>query len=127
MLQAEAAETGSKTLRRVLGPISLIAFGIGVIVGAGLFSITGLVAAEYSGPAVIISFVLASLGCCFAALCYSEFASIIPVSGSAYTYSYATMGELVAWVIGWDLVLEYAVAATTVSVNGFVSWFAKTR
>ena len=117
MLQAEAAETGSKTLRRVLGPISLIAFGIGVIVGAGLFSITGLVAAEYSGPAVIISFVLASLGCCFAALCYSEFASIIPVSGSAYTYSYATMGELVAWVIGWDLVLEYAVAATTVSIS----------
>ena len=117
MLQAEAAETGSKTLRRVLGPISLIAFGIGVIVGAGLFSITGLVAAEYSGPAVIISFVLASLGCCFAALCYSEFASIIPVAGSAYTYSYATMGELVAWVIGWDLVLEYAVAATTVSIS----------
>ena len=118
MLQAEAAETGSKTLRRVLGPISLIAFGIGVIVGAGLFSITGLVAAEYSGPAVIISFVLAALGCGFAALGYSEFASIIPVSGSAYTYSYATMGELVAWVIGWDLELEYAVAATT----GSISW-----
>lgn len=109
LLQAEAAETGTKTLKRVLGPVSLVAFGIGVIVGAGLFSITGTVAAAYSGPAITFSFVLASMGCCFAALCYSEFASIIPVSGSAYTYSYATMGELVAWIIGWDLVLEYTV------------------
>lgn len=117
LLQAEAAETGTKTLKRVLGPVSLVAFGIGVIVGAGLFSITGTVAAAYSGPAIVLSFVLASMGCCFAALCYSEFASIIPVSGSAYTYSYATMGELVAWIIGWDLVLEYTVAATTVSIS----------
>ena len=117
LLQAEAAETGTKTLKRVLGPVSLVAFGIGVIVGAGLFSITGTVAAAYSGPAITFSFVLASMGCCFAALCYSEFASIIPVSGSAYTYSYATMGELVAWIIGWDLVLEYTVAATTVSIS----------
>lgn len=116
-LYAEAAETGNKTLKRVLGPVSLVCFGIGVIVGAGLFSITGTVAANYTGPAIILSFVLASVGCCFAALCYSEFASIIPVSGSAYTYSYATMGELVAWIIGWDLVLEYTVAATTVSIS----------
>ena len=91
MLYAEASETGSKTLKRVLGPVSLVAFGIGVIVGAGLFSITGTVAANYTGPGIILSFILASIGCCFAALCYSEFASIIPVSGSAYTYSYATM------------------------------------
>ena len=117
LLQAEASETGKGTLRRVLGPVSLVAFGIGVIVGAGLFSITGTVAANYTGPAIILSFLLASVGCCFAALCYSEFASIIPVSGSAYTYSYATMGELVAWIIGWDLVLEYTVAATTVSIS----------
>ena len=111
MLYAEASETGNKTLKRVLGPVSLVAFGIGVIVGAGLFSITGTVAANYTGPGIILSFILASVGCCFAALCYSEFASIIPVSGSAYTYSYATMGELIAWIIGWDLVLEYTVAA----------------
>ena len=117
MLYAEASETGNKTLKRVLGPVSLVAFGIGVIVGAGLFSITGTVAANYTGPGIILSFILASGGCCFAALCYSEFASIIPVSGSAYTYSYATMGELIAWIIGWDLVLEYTVAATTVSIS----------
>ena len=117
MLYAEASETGNKTLKRVLGPVSLVAFGIGVIVGAGLFSITGTVAANYTGPGIILSFILASVGCCFAALCYSEFASIIPVSGSAYTYSYATMGELIAWIIGWDLVLEYTVAATTVSIS----------
>ena len=117
MLYAEASETGNKTLKRVLGPVSLVAFGIGVIVGAGLFSITGTVAANYTGPGIILSFILASAGCCFAALCYSEFASIIPVSGSAYTYSYATMGELIAWIIGWDLVLEYTVAATTVSIS----------
>jgi basic amino acid/polyamine antiporter, APA family len=116
-LRAEAAETGSTSLKRALGPLSLVAFGIGVIVGAGLFSITGIVAANYTGPGIVLSFVLAAVGCCFAALCYSEFASIIPVSGSAYTYSYATMGELVAWIIGWDLVLEYTVAATTVSIS----------
>lgn len=116
-LYAEARENGSGTLKRVLGPFSLIAFGVGVIVGAGLFSITGTVAANYTGPAIILSFILASIGCSFAALCYSEFASIIPVSGSAYTYSYATMGELIAWIIGWDLVLEYTVAATTVSIS----------
>lgn len=116
-LYAEARESGKGTLKRALGPVSLVAFGVGVIVGAGLFSITGVVAANYTGPAITLSFLLAAVGCCFAALCYSEFASIIPVSGSAYTYSYATMGELVAWIIGWDLVLEYTVAATTVSIS----------
>ena len=116
-LQAEAAETGSKTLKRVLGPVSLVALGVGVIIGAGLFSITGTVAATYTGPAITLSFIVAAIGCCFAGLCYAEFASMIPVAGSAYTYSYATMGELIAWIIGWDLVLEYTVAATTVSIS----------
>lgn len=116
-LQAEANEEGSKTLKRVLGPWSLVALGVGVIIGAGLFSITGTVAAGYTGPAITLSFAIAAIGCCFAGLCYAEFASMIPVAGSAYTYSYATMGELVAWIIGWDLVLEYTVAATTVSIS----------
>ena len=116
-LQAEAQESGSNTLKRVLGPISLIALGVGVIIGAGLFSITGTVAALHTGPAITLSFIIAAIGCCFAGLCYAEFASMIPVSGSAYTYSYATMGELIAWIIGWDLVLEYTVAATTVSIS----------
>lgn len=116
-LVAEANESGSKGLKRVLGPWSLVALGVGVIVGAGLFSITGTVAAEYTGPAITLSFIIAALGCCFAGLCYAEFASMIPISGSAYTYSYATMGELIAWIIGWDLVLEYTVAATTVSIS----------
>ena len=117
LLLDEARQQGNGSLRRVLGPVSLIAMGVGVIVGAGLFSITGLVAANFSGPAITLSFVIAALCCCFAGLCYAEFASMIPVAGSAYTYSYATMGELVAWVIGWDLVLEYSVAATTVSIS----------
>lgn len=116
-LQAEAEQTGTKTLKRVLGPVSLVALGVGVIIGAGLFSITGTVASEYTGPAITLSFIIAAIGCCFAGLCYAEFASMIPVAGSAYTYSYATMGELIAWIIGWDLVLEYTVAATTVSIS----------
>lgn len=116
-LLAEANESGHKTLKRILGPWSLVALGVGVIIGAGLFSITGTVAAGYTGPAITLSFAIAALGCCFAGLCYAEFASMIPVAGSAYTYSYATMGELVAWIIGWDLVLEYTVAATTVSIS----------
>ena len=95
----------------------MIALGVGVIIGAGLFSITGTVAAGYTGPAITLSFAIAAIGCCFAGLCYAEFASMIPVAGSAYTYSYATMGELIAWIIGWDLVLEYTVAATTVSIS----------
>lgn len=116
-LRQEANESGEKTLRRILGPWSLVALGVGVIIGAGLFSITGAVASGFTGPAITISFAIAALGCCFAGLCYAEFASMIPVAGSAYTYSYATMGELIAWIIGWDLVLEYCVAATTVSIS----------
>ncbi|MDZ4744832.1 MAG: amino acid permease [bacterium] len=114
-LQAEA--DGHHGLRRTLGPYSLVALGIGAIIGAGLFSITGTAAANNAGPAVTISFVIAAVACAFAGLCYAEFASMIPVAGSAYTYSYATMGEMVAWIIGWDLVLEYAVGAATVSVS----------
>ena len=91
--------------------------GIGAIIGAGLFSITGMAAANNAGPAVTISFVIAGIACAFAGLCYAEFASMIPVAGSAYTYSYATMGEMMAWIIGWDLVLEYAVGAATVAIS----------
>jgi basic amino acid/polyamine antiporter, APA family len=104
-------------LHRTLGPLNLIALGIGAIIGAGLFSLTGLAAADNAGPAVVISFMIAAIGCAFAGMCYSELASMIPVAGSAYTYAYATLGEIVGWVIGWDLVLEYAVGAGTVSVS----------
>lgn len=113
----EADETGSHTLKRTLGAGGLVALGIGAIIGAGLFSITGMAAANHAGPAITISFVVAALGCLFAGLCYAEFASMIPVAGSAYTYSYATMGEFIAWIIGWDLVLEYAVGAATVGIS----------
>lgn len=116
-LLAEASSNDVHSLKKTLGPGKLIALGIGAIIGAGLFSITGVAAANQAGPAITISFVIAAFGCCFAGLCYAEFASMIPVSGSAYTYSYATMGELIAWVIGWDMVLEYAVAAATVSIS----------
>jgi APA family basic amino acid/polyamine antiporter len=104
-------------LKRSLSATSLVALGIGAIIGAGLFSLTGIAAASHAGPAVTISFVLAGVGCVFAGLCYAEFASMIPVAGSAYTYSYATMGEFIAWIIGWDLVLEYALGAATVAVS----------
>jgi APA family basic amino acid/polyamine antiporter len=104
-------------LHRTLGPLSLIGLGIGAIIGAGLFSLTGIAAGENAGPAVVISFMIAAVGCGFAGMCYSELASMIPVSGSAYTYAYATLGELVGWIVGWDLVLEYAVGAGTVSVS----------
>lgn len=113
----EAGETGTHTLKRTLGAGGLIALGIGAIIGAGLFSITGMAAANHAGPAITISFIVAALGCLFAGLCYAEFASMIPVAGSAYTYSYATMGEFIAWIIGWDLVLEYAVGAATVGIS----------
>jgi basic amino acid/polyamine antiporter, APA family len=111
------ASDGDKGLKKTLGPWSLIALGIGAIIGAGLFSITGGAAAANAGPAITLSFVVAGLGCAFAGLCYAEFSSMIPIAGSAYTYSYATMGEFIAWVIGWDLVLEYAVGAATVSIS----------
>ncbi len=116
VLMAEAADT-EKGLKKTLGAGSLIALGIGAIIGAGLFSITGLAAANNAGPAITISFIVAAFGCAFAGLCYAEFASMIPVAGSAYTYSYATMGEFIAWIIGWDLVLEYAVGAATVAIS----------
>lgn len=113
----EAKDTGGHTLKKTLGAGSLVALGIGAIIGAGLFSITGGAAANQAGPAITLSFIVAALGCAFAGLCYAEFASMIPVAGSAYTYSYATMGEFIAWIIGWDLVLEYAVGAATVSIS----------
>ncbi|MFA5244250.1 MAG: amino acid permease [Pedobacter sp.] len=116
-LMLESKETGEGTLKRSLSSINLIALGIGAIIGAGLFSLTGIAAAENAGPAVTISFALAAFACAFAGLCYAEFASMIPVAGSAYTYSYATMGEFMAWIIGWDLVLEYALGAATVAVS----------
>lgn len=113
----EAKDSSGHSLKKTLGAWSLIALGIGAIIGAGLFSITGGAAANQAGPAITISFIVAALGCAFAGLCYAEFSSMIPVAGSAYTYSYATMGEFVAWIIGWDLVLEYAVGAATVSIS----------
>ena len=116
-LIAESKEEGSHTLKRTLGPYKLIALGLGAIIGAGLFSITGIAAGNFAGPAITISFLVAATGCCFAGLCYAEFASMLPVAGSAYTYSYATLGEFIAWVIGWDLVLEYSVASSMVSIS----------
>lgn len=111
------AEDADKGLKKTLSATSLVALGIGAIIGAGLFSITGIAAASHAGPAITISFIIAAVGCAFAGLCYAEFASMIPIAGSAYTYSYATMGEFIAWIIGWDLVLEYAVGAATVSIS----------
>jgi basic amino acid/polyamine antiporter, APA family len=114
MLVQEAAETGDHSLRRTLGPFQLTALGVGAIIGAGIFVLSGL-GAHYAGPGLMLSFVLSGLGCAFAGLCYAEFAAMIPLAGSAYTYAYATLGELLAWIIGWDLTLEYAMGASTVS------------
>ncbi|HTD55126.1 MAG TPA: amino acid permease [Silvibacterium sp.] len=114
-LRKEAAEEGEHTLKRSLGPVNLITLGIGAIIGAGIFVLTGQAAALHAGPAIAVSFIIAGITCAFAGLCYAEFASIIPIAGSAYTYGYATLGELVAWIIGWDLVLEYAFGAATVA------------
>jgi APA family basic amino acid/polyamine antiporter len=113
---ADGAATGEGALKRTLGPGALIALGIGAIIGAGLFVRTAAAIADRAGPSVVLAFLVAGIGCAFAGLCYAEFASMIPIAGSAYTYSYATMGELVAWIIGWDLVLEYAVGAATVAI-----------
>lgn len=113
----EQSEVTKVPLKRVFGPFSLTALGIGAIIGAGLFSITGIAAANYAGPAIIISFLIAGLGCAFAGLCYSELASMIPIAGSAYTYAYVAMGELIAWMIGWDLILEYAIGAATIAIS----------
>ena len=116
-LSAILSDAEKDTLKRSLGPGQLVALGIGAIIGAGLFSLTGIAAAQNAGPAVVLSFILAAIGCAFAGICYSEFSTMIPIAGSAYTYAYATMGELLAWIIGWDLVLEYAVGASTVAVS----------
>ena len=116
-LRAEADAVGEKSLKRALGPLNLITLGIGAIIGAGIFVLTGQAAALYAGPAVPLSMVLVGIACAFAGLCYAEMASAVPVAGSAYTYSYATMGEFIAWIIGWDLVLEYAAGAATVGVG----------
>jgi basic amino acid/polyamine antiporter, APA family len=122
-LQAEALT--DKSLHRALGPVNLTALGVGAIIGTGIFVLTGTVAAQNAGPAVVLSFVLAGVASVFAALCYSEFASLVPMAGSAYTYGYATLGELFAWIIGWDLILEYAVGAITVAIgwSGYVVSF----
>src|SRR5271163_3686340 len=110
----EAKATGEHTLKRTLGPVSLTALGVGAVIGAGIFVLSGL-GAHYAGPGLMLSFVVSGLGCAFAGLCYAEFAALIPLAGSAYTYTYAALGELLAWIIGWDLTLEYAMGASTVS------------
>ena len=125
-LMAEANEHGSQTLERSLGPFALTALGIGAVIGAGIFVLSGI-GAQKAGPALMLAFVLSGLGCAFAGLCYAEFAAMIPLAGSAYTYAYATLGELFAWIIGWDLTLEYAMGASTVSSgwsNTFVEFLA---
>ncbi len=135
LLKAEAEQPevqsisafGRPPLKRTLNVFSLVAIGIGGIIGAGIFVLTGHAAAEYAGPAISLSFVLAGIVCAFAGLCYAEMASTVPIAGSAYTYAYATMGEFIAWIIGWDLVLEYAVASATVAIgwSGYVTSFLR--
>src|SRR6201996_8334537 len=123
-LLAEAKETGEHSLKRTLGPFQLTALGVGAVIGAGIFVMSGL-GAHYAGTGLMLSFVISGLGCAFAGLCYAEFAAMIPLAGSAYTYAYATLGELFAWIIGWDLTLEYAMGASTVSSgwsNNFVEF-----
>src|SRR5262245_5203037 len=115
---------GEHRLKRALGPVALSSLGIGAIIGTGIFVLTGLAARNYAGPGLILSYIFAGLACAFAALCYSEFASMAPVAGSAYTYAYTTLGELLAWIIGWDLVLEYAMGSATVA-NGWSNYFLK--
>src|SRR5580698_4040659 len=123
MLLAEAGESGEHSLKRTLGVFQLTALGVGAIIGAGIFVMAGL-GAHYAGPGLMLSFVLSGLGCAFAGLCYAEFAAMIPLAGSAYTYAYATLGELFAWIIGWDLTLEYAMGASTVS-SGWSNHFVE--
>src|SRR6202142_386276 len=113
---------GENRLRRVLGPVQLSALGVGAIIGTGIFVLTGVAAHDTTGPALMLSFVVSGITCIFAALCYAEFAAMVPVAGSAYTYAYATLGELFAWIIGWDLVLEYAVGSATVA-TGWSGYF----
>ncbi|MFA6108138.1 MAG: amino acid permease, partial [Candidatus Latescibacterota bacterium] len=122
----DEADTDTR-LNRALGPLNLLTLGIGAIIGAGIFVLTGQAAAQYAGPAIALSFVISGLGCLFAGLCYAEYAAMIPVSGSAYTYAYATLGEFMAWIIGWDLILEYLFASSTVAVgwSGHVQGFLR--
>ncbi len=122
VLLKESENEGEMGLKRALGPVNLITLGIGAIIGAGIFVLTGQAAAKHAGPAVVLSFIMAGITCAFAGLCYAEFASLIPIAGSAYTYGYATLGEFVAWIIGWDLVLEYAFGAATVA-SGWSGYF----
>jgi len=127
-INALQAEVGAdQSLKRALGPVNLVALGIGAIIGAGIFVLTGQAAANYAGPAIVYSFILAGTACALAGLCYAEFSAMIPMAGSAYTYGYATLGELLAWIIGWDLILEYLFAASTVAVgwSGYVVSFLK--
>src|SRR5215212_11067730 len=116
-VEALRADAAANPLRRALGPLNLTTLGIGSIIGTGIFVLTGTAASQNAGPSLIISMIIAGVGCGFAGLCYAEFASMIPVAGSAYTYAYATMGELLAWIIGWDLILEYALSTATVAVG----------
>ncbi|MCL6100130.1 MAG: amino acid permease, partial [Bacteroidetes bacterium] len=113
---------GENRLRRILGPVALTSLGVGAIIGTGIFVLTGIAAHDKAGAAVILSFAVSGIACIFAALCYAEFASMVPVAGSAYTYAYATLGEMMAWIIGWDLILEYAVASATVA-HGWSQYF----
>ena len=115
---------GGERLHRVLGPVALTGLGVGATIGTGIYVLTGEVARNYAGPSMMLSFLLAAVGCGFAALCYSELASMVPVAGSAYTYAYATLGELLAWIIGWDLVLEYAIGSAAVA-NGWSNYFVE--
>jgi APA family basic amino acid/polyamine antiporter len=120
-LRRDAFAGDDRSLRRVLGPVNLVMLGIGAIIGTGIFVLVGNASAQYAGPSIVLSIVVAGFGCAFAALCYAEFASMIPLAGSAYTYGYATLGELLAWIIGWDLIIEYLFGAATVAV-GWAGW-----
>ncbi len=122
LLQESGGEAGN-SLKKTLGAFELTMLGIGAIIGTGIFVLTGVAAAKYSGPALILSFVLSGLACAFAALCYAEFAAMVPVAGSAYTYAYTALGEIWAWIIGWDLILEYAVAIGAVAIgwSGYIT------
>src|SRR5262245_14412798 len=124
-LKAEAVESGEHSLKRALSATNLVTLGIGAIIGAGIFVLTGAAAAQYAGPAIVLSFVVGGIACAFAGLCYAELASTVPIAGSAYTYAYATIRESIPWVLGWDLILEYALGATTVAIgwSGYVVSF----
>src|SRR5262249_31142409 len=129
LMNEAKGEQGGHNLRRTLSAANLTTLGVGGIIGAGIFVLTGTAAAQYAGPGIVISFIVAAIACVFAGLCYAEFASMIPIAGSAYTYAYATLGEFIAWTIGWDLILEYLFGASTVAVgwSGYVVSFLNDR